>query len=149
MEELTYTYGATISERIKHWNTFVMDETDFIYCEQWKKRKSLLKAQDYEKLFRYYDCTEQEFNKGITQLTEKKAQKLEQLIENSEWYQIHQKLFLTEIPYEKRTLRVALRFHLNYYRVFLSDCLVKNPVIECSEAIIDEMVQQLSDELFF
>lgn len=149
MKELTYTYGTTIAERIKHWAAIEMDETDSIYCEQWKKRKSLLNSKDYEKLFRYYGCTEQEFNQGISQFTEAKAKKLEHVVETSEWYHLHQQLFLTEIPYEKKTLHVALRYHLNYYRAFLVDYLIKNPLIHCTEQIINDMVKQLSDELFF
>lgn len=147
IEELTYSYATTISERIQCWKDLNVETEE--YLKQWQARKSLLKMADYDKMFQNYHLTERTFSIGLLPFTEERAQLLLPTVEKSEWFQLHRHLFAVEIPIKERTLTAALRFHLQYYEQHMRTISQKFPLIQIPEKVIKELIQQLSDELFF
>ncbi|MGX7245938.1 type 2 lanthipeptide synthetase LanM [Enterococcus quebecensis] len=148
-EELTYTYATTISERIQDWKDLSIEEDEQLYLKQWQSRKSLLKAADYDKMFQYYQLNEHTFSRGLLPFTEERAQLLLPTIEKSDWFQLHKYLFEAEIPIKELGLKAALRFHANYYENHIRSMLLKFPLIQLSEKVIEELVEQLRDDFFF
>ncbi|MEI5994642.1 type 2 lanthipeptide synthetase LanM [Candidatus Enterococcus mansonii] len=146
-EELTYSYAATISERIQCWKN-INNETNNL-LNQWQARKSLLKSADYEKMFRSYHLEPKAFSRALLPFTEERAHLLLPMIKTSEWFRLHNSLFLNEIPIKEQGLKAALRFHLHYYETHILNLLKKFPLIQLPKKGIDELVEQLSEEFFF
>ncbi|EOL47694.1 type 2 lanthipeptide synthetase LanM [Enterococcus caccae] len=149
MEELTYSYATTRSERIQSWKNQKIETEDQIYLKNWQARKSLLKESDYPKIFQYYQWNEEAFIKGLLPFTEERARSLVPTLEKSEWFQLHQHLFTAEIPIKELNLTAGLRFHLHYYENHIHSLLQKYPSIQLSENVVKELIEQLSDEFFF
>jgi type 2 lantibiotic biosynthesis protein LanM len=148
-ENLTYSYAATLQERRQGWQKLSVDKAKSDYLQQWQNRKSLLKPDDYSKIFAYHQCTPAEFAKGLLPFTEERARLLLPAIEKSDWYQLHCSLFVEEVPLQKKDLTEALRFHLAYYEANIRAYLQQQPIFQLPEAEINSLVAQLSDELFF
>ncbi|ALS03361.1 lantibiotic biosynthesis protein [Enterococcus silesiacus] len=149
IEEVTYSYAATLSERIDCWKNQTIEADKERYLEQWQARKSLLKAPDYQKMFQHYHWDEATFSVGLMPFTEERAQLLLPMIEKSDWFQLHRRLFSAEIPIKDLSLTAALRFHLDYYKQHIQTLLQKFPLIQLSAVVIEDLIAQLSDEFFF
>lgn len=149
IEELTYSYAATISQRIQAWKDLEVTENEPIYFNKWQARKSLLAEADYKKMLRYMHCDEESFNLGLLPFTEDRAKLLLAAVENSDWFQLHQELFVSEIPIKKMELGAAIRFHLNYFENYLRKILKNVPQIQLPEKVIKDLKDQLADELLF
>ncbi|MBO0472367.1 hypothetical protein IGL98_002859 [Enterococcus sp. DIV0840] len=147
IEELTYSYATTISERIQCWKDLNVETED--YLKQWQARKSLLKMADYDKMFQNYHLDEKNFSIGLLPFTEERAQLLLPTVEKSKWFQLHRHLFSVEIPIKEMNLKAALRFHLHYYEQHIRSLFQKFPLIQMSEKVIKELIEQLSNEFFF
>ncbi|MGX7150717.1 type 2 lanthipeptide synthetase LanM [Enterococcus ureasiticus] len=147
IEELTYSYATTISERIQCWKDLNVETED--YLKQWQARKSLLKIADYDKMFQNYHLDEKTFSIGLLPFTEERAQLLLQTVEKNKWFQLHRHLFSVEIPIKEMNLKAALRFHLHYYEQHIRSLFQKFPLIQMSEKVITELIEQLSNEFFF
>lgn len=147
IEELTYSYATTISERIQSWNDLNVEAQT--YLQQWQGRKSLLKTADYDKMFKQYQLTNRTFSIGLLPFTEERAQLVLPTVEKSEWFQLHRQLFSVEIPIKEMNLKTALRFHLHYYEQHIKNLFQKFPLIQIPEKVKTELIEQLSDELFF
>ncbi|MTD38386.1 type 2 lantipeptide synthetase LanM [Erwinia sp. CPCC 100877] len=148
-EDLTYSYAATLQERRQGWQELGLNAEEHDYLQQWQDRKSLLKPNDYSKIFAYHQCTPTEFTKGLLPFTEERARLLLPIIEKSEWYQLHRSLFAEEVPLQEKDLTAALRFHLAYYEAKIREYLQQQIDLHLSEAEIKSLVAQLSEELFF
>lgn len=149
IEEVTYSYAATLSERIDCWKNQTIEADKERYLEQWQARKSLLKASDYQKMFQYDHWDEATFGMGLLPFTEERARLLLPMIEKSDWFQLHRQLFTEEIPIQDLSLSSALRFHLDYYEKHIRMLLQKYPLIQFSAEVIKDLSAQLSDEFFF
>ena len=149
IEELTYSYATTITERIQCWRNLPVDTDEPVYFKQWQVRKSLLQESDYHKMMQHYQWNEQQLNSGLVPFTEERAQLLLPTVEKSEWFQLHRQLFATEIPIKEMNLAAGLRFHLNYYEQHIRRLLPKYPLIQLPENVIEELIEQLSAEFFF
>lgn len=147
MEELTYSYATTISERIQCWKDLDVESED--YLRQWQARKSLLKIADYDKIVQHYHVDKRTFGMGLLPFTEERATLLMPTVEKSEWFQLHRQLFSVEIPIKEMTLVTALRFHLHYYEEHIRTILQKFPSLHIPEKVVTELVDQLSNEFFF
>lgn len=148
-DDLTYSYATTISERIKCWENQGTTEGEQLYVKQWQARKSLLKPDDYTKIFQYSQWNESLFSRGLLPFTEKRAEQLLPIIEESEWFQLHKHLFISEIPIQKLELAAALRFHLHYYEDYIRKLTQQFPSIQLTEQVICQLNTQLSAELLF
>ncbi|MDA9471760.1 type 2 lanthipeptide synthetase LanM [Enterococcus sp. 5H] len=148
-DDLTYSYATTISERTQCWENQETNEDEQLYFKQWQARKSLLKPDDYTKIFQYSQWDESLFSRGLLPFTEERAEQLLPIIEESEWFQLHKHLFISEIPIQKLELAAALRFHLNYYEEYLRKLTQQFPSIQLTEQVICQLTTQLSDELLF
>lgn len=148
-DDLTYSYATTISERINGWKNQGINESEQFYFKQWQARKSLLKPDDYTKIFQYSQWDESLFSRGLLPFTEERAEQLLPTIEESEWFQLHKHLFISEIPIQKLELAAALRFHLNYYEDYIRKLTQQFPSIQLTEQVICQLTTQLSDELLF
>lgn len=147
IEELTYSYATTISERIQCWKGLKL-ESD-VYFKQWQARKSLLKTTDYTKILQCYELDEKTFGIGLLPFTEERAQVLLPTVEKSEWFQLHRTLFRTEVSIKEKSLRAALRFHIDYYERHIRNLSKKFSKIRLSEKTIVKLIEQLSDEFLF
>ncbi|MGX7265778.1 type 2 lanthipeptide synthetase LanM [Enterococcus crotali] len=149
IEEVTYSYAATLSERIDCWKNQTIEVDKESYLEQWRARKSLLKAPDYQKMLQHYHWDESTFSVGLMPFTEERAQLLLPMIEKSDWFQLHRRLFIAEIPIKDLSLSAALRFHLDYYEKHIQTLIQKYPSIQISTEVMEDLIAQLSDEFFF
>ncbi|MBO0439928.1 type 2 lanthipeptide synthetase LanM [Candidatus Enterococcus ikei] len=149
IEELTYSYATTISERIHCWKDVSVENDEYMYFKQWQERKSLLTTADYDKMFRHKHLDIQTFSRALLPFTEERAQLLLPTVEKSDWFQLHRALFTKEVPIKEIGLKAALRFHLDYYENHIRNLLKKFPLIQLSEKVIAELIEQLSDEFFF
>lgn len=147
IEELTYSYATTILERIQCWKDLNVEAND--YLKQWQSRKSLLNSTDYDKMLHQYHLDKKIFSRGLLPFTEERAQLLLPKVETSEWFELHRQLFIDEIPIKEMTLTAALRFHLAFYEKHIQQLLQKFPLIQVSEKVISELIDQLSDDFFF
>ena len=147
IEELTYSYATTISERIQCWKNLNL-KTD-TYLKQWQARKSLLTKTDYDKMLQQYHLDEEAFGTGLLPFTEERAKSLLSTVEESGWFKLHKHLFTAEISVKEMTLKAALRFHLHHYEKHIHRLLQKFPLIQLSEKAVTELIEQLCDEFFF
>lgn len=148
-DDLTYSYATTISERINCWDNQGTIEDKQFYFEQWRARKSLLKPDDYTKIFQHSQWDERLFSRGLLPFTEERAEQLLLTIEESEWFQLHKRLFISEVPIKKIELAAALRFHLNYYEEYIRKLTQQILNIQLTEQVIYQLVTQLSEEFLF
>ncbi|XUD11474.1 hypothetical protein IGJ55_000629 [Enterococcus sp. AZ170] len=149
IEELTYSYATTMSERIQSWKALDLGDDGQEYLAQWQARKSLMKLADYDKMLKSYHLDEQTYSVGLLPFTEKRAQSLLPTVEKSDWFQLHRQLFKSEITIKEMSLSAALRFHLHYYEEHIRYLRDKFSLIQLSERVIKELIDQLSKELFF
>lgn len=152
MNELTYSYAASLQERLSYWETldlnqFVKEDTHVV---QWMQRKSLLESADFLRIFHFYGKEKARINQAMQPLTETYAHALLPKVQESTWFQLHQQLFQHDCAIQEISLQAALRFHLAHYRSVLSATLkdYKNVLLFSAE-VVEKLVQQLEAEFFF
>jgi type 2 lantibiotic biosynthesis protein LanM len=150
IEELTYSYAATSSERIQSWRSLQLGEEE---CQRaltkWQARKSLLKPLDFKRMLEQSSYDERTFSRALVSFTEERANVLLPLIEKSQWFQLHQEIFREEIQICEFSLKAALRFHLAFYEKQIRKFSQAFSKIQLPEQVIAHLVDQLAEELFF
>ncbi|MBL1223590.1 type 2 lanthipeptide synthetase LanM [Enterococcus sp. BWR-S5] len=152
METITYSYAASLKERINCWEEHYSATEDYQNFRTLKERKSLLTAEDYQKMLRSNGLDEAQIDIGLSSFSEEKAKLLICEIEEEEWFSLHQQLFASEQDHTIRTieLQTALRFHADYYREQIGQYLKKySNQLEVTSSALADCVEQFQDELFF
>ncbi|MBO0470622.1 type 2 lantipeptide synthetase LanM [Enterococcus sp. DIV0242_7C1] len=150
IEEITYSYATTISERIQCWKDLkIDDEEDKQFLKKWQGRKSLLTPADFNTMLKQYSYDEHLFSRAFLPFTEERAKQLLPEIEKSQWFRMHQQLFTDEIPLKELNLSAALRFHLAFYEKHIRTLTEKYSEIHITEEVISDLVDQLRKEFFF
>lgn len=152
MENITYSYAASLKERINCWQTRYSATDDFQNFKKLKKRKSLLTDEDYQKMLRLNDLDETQADIGLSSFDEEKAVLLMREIKEEAWFSLHQRVFAVEkdLPTGTLDLQTAIRFHADYYKKQISSYLKKyEGQLEVSPSTIADSVVQLQEELFF
>ncbi|GGC93556.1 type 2 lanthipeptide synthetase LanM [Enterococcus wangshanyuanii] len=150
IEEVTYSYATTISERIQCWKDLkIDDEEEKQFLKKWQARKSLLTPADFNAMLKQYSYDELLFSRAFLPFTEERAKLLLPEIEKSQWFQLHQRLFKDEVSLKELNLSAALRFHLAFYEKHIRGLAKKYSEILITEEVICDLVEQLRKEFFF
>lgn len=152
MENITYSYAASLKKRIACWQHHYPATDNLQNFRKLKERKSLLTEEDYRKLLRLNDMDEAQLDIGLSSFDEEKAALLMREIEEEAWFSLHQRVFAVEKDQTILTLdlQTAIRFHADYYKRQISSYLKKyTGQLEVSSSAIADSVVQLQEELFF
>ncbi|WP_086350043.1 type 2 lanthipeptide synthetase LanM [Candidatus Enterococcus clewellii] len=151
MENLTYSYAASLKQRINCWQKQYSATEDCQNFKKHKERYSHLVPEDYEKMFRMNRLDEKQFDIGLSSLNEEKAALLFHEVKEEAWFSLHQSLFSSvEQPIKTRNLQSALRYHVAYYEKWMTQSLKKYATrLVITPSALKDSVEQFQEELFF
>lgn len=141
-----YGFATTLQERINILKeSFPLDES-LSSLNKWCSRKTLLTHGDFNEMLKSLNISKEEFDLGVSELTEDKLKILYHYVKKQKWFQLHNHIFSFNVPNISYDLDTALRFHLEYYeqeiRSYINSCSVS-----LSEYAIQGLINTLKSDL--
>lgn len=146
--EFIFGFATSMAERIQ----VLANEKenlckDTTYLECWRKRRSLLSDEDFEKMLHIRGLSVYHYNLGVKPLNSLSLKKLFLYVKKQNWYILHKSLFEKEIDIQPKDLNYAVRFHVNKYINYIEEILEKNREVLILEKCVVQIGKNLEDIL--
>lgn len=138
--------ATSIKERSQLLNISAEESQQLTWLKKWRQRKTLVSDAEFQQSLAAQGLTPAQFDCGVQPLQLEDLPKLFSAIEPTDWYQLHQQLFATELPLTD-DLDSAIRFHLDYCQQQMLKLLAKKKNMQFTIQAQQEWLNNLSADL--
>ncbi|OJG23362.1 type 2 lantibiotic biosynthesis protein LanM [Enterococcus caccae] len=136
LNEQSYAFATTMKERGQLFSDELVNEEDNQHLKKWLERKSLMGSKLFETKLDIYGITEDEYKKGLRELTRENRKTLEKKLADQDWYQLHMEL-MNETSHEIEATFSDVSYIIRKHLLYLNQEIEK--IVNISEInIADE-----------
>lgn len=150
LNEQSYALATTLKERGLFFSDELVNDEDNQTFKKWFKRKSLINPKLFKSKLDISKITEDDYKKGLRELTRENKKSLEKKLVDQDWYQLHMKL-MSETSLEVETtitdVSYIIRKHLLYLNQEIEKIVNRSDIYITDEALIKYIEFSATDML--
>ena len=135
LNEQSYALATTMKERGQLFSDELVNDEDNRYLKKWLERKSLMDSKLFKTKLDISKITENDYKKGLRELTRENSQALEKKVADQDWYQLHMEL-MNETSHEVETTMSDVSYIIRKHLLYLNQEIEK--IVDISEIHITD-----------